>query len=381
MHHHNAARKKRYFFSRFLKNKKGLSEVVTNLLIILLVLVAIGVVWFVIRNLISSGAEEIELGRFTFDISIRSAYVNGSDIVVGIRRNAGGGSGLLGMNLIFTNETDSIIIERRGFLQEREIRTFTFTSAELPGIGAEDEVFVSPIYDSSGKEKIGNPTDSAIISGTPPTGTGGNGGNGGGGQLGTGFCSDGTIQSPNSDSINEECDGTNLAGMTCLSLGLGGGTLSCTVGCQFDTSQCIGATPASCDGVWSGTSEDLGVECDGTPLPNGCSASCTCEQGFTANGVGGCNLNPPLDTGTIFSVWNNIYFDSNNLPKSDTVTGFIGDYANFSSSPEVGCFLITFADYIVENDISYLRVSDSLGAPNIAAGQGYSVWAAENCGQ
>ena len=54
---------------------------------------------------------------------------------------------------------------------------------------------------------------------------------------------------------------------------------------------------------------------------------------------------------------------------------------NFSSSPEVGCFLITFADYLPDNDISYVRLDDSLGNPNVAASQGYSIWEAQNCGQ
>ena len=36
-------------------NKKGLSTVVTTLIIILLVLVAIGIVWVVIRGVIESG--------------------------------------------------------------------------------------------------------------------------------------------------------------------------------------------------------------------------------------------------------------------------------------------------------------------------------------
>jgi hypothetical protein len=36
----------------------------------------------------------------------------------------------------------------------------------------------------------------------------------------------------------EACDGTNLSGATCQSLGLGGGTLACSASCTFDTSGC-----------------------------------------------------------------------------------------------------------------------------------------------
>lgn len=40
--------------------KKGLSTVVTSLIIILLVLVAIGIVWIVVRGVVTEGAGEIE---------------------------------------------------------------------------------------------------------------------------------------------------------------------------------------------------------------------------------------------------------------------------------------------------------------------------------
>ncbi|MDP3992403.1 MAG: hypothetical protein Q8P79_02775 [Nanoarchaeota archaeon] len=334
-------------------DKRGLSEIITNVLLILLVLVAIGVVWVVIRNIVSGGAGDIELGQFSYDLQIQSAYVSGTDVVVSVRRNAGGGA-LLGMKFIFSNETDSVTAERRVPLNALDRRTFTFSSSEVPGIGGGDEVSVAPIYESGG-EKTGGVTDSATISGTPPPGAEGGNGDGTGA-----VCGNDIIES------GETCDdGNTISGDGCSST------------CQSE------AVPVSCNGVWEATSEDFGVECDGTPLPNGCAANCVCEQGFTLNGAGGCTLNPAINTGAIFSVWNNIYFDSNDLPKSDAVTGYIGDYVNFSGSAELGCFQITFADYLSDNDISYVRLDDSppLGVPNIAANDGYSIWEAANCGQ
>ena len=47
-------------------------------------------------------------------------------------------------------------------------------------------------------------------------------------------CGDGQINP------GEQCDGVNLGGQTCVTQGFnGGGTLTCTVGCGFNTSQCI----------------------------------------------------------------------------------------------------------------------------------------------
>jgi|SRR3989344_5573604 len=45
-------------------------------------------------------------------------------------------------------------------------------------------------------------------------------------------CGDSVIQAP------EQCDGANLDGATCDSLGYSGGTLSCASNCVFNTSQC-----------------------------------------------------------------------------------------------------------------------------------------------
>jgi hypothetical protein len=46
--------------------------------------------------------------------------------------------------------------------------------------------------------------------------------------------------------LDEKCDGSDLAGQTCQGLGSGftGGTLACTAGCTLDTSGCTSATPA-----------------------------------------------------------------------------------------------------------------------------------------
>jgi len=57
--------------------------------------------------------------------------------------------------------------------------------------------------------------------------------------VGEAVCGDGII------SGNEQCDGANLAGQTCQSLGYYGGTLSCKADCTFNTSQCTTAPPPS----------------------------------------------------------------------------------------------------------------------------------------
>ena len=57
-------------------NKRGLSAVITTLLVILLVLVAVGIVWGVVRGLIRRGAEDIELSARCLNINVRATTIN-----------------------------------------------------------------------------------------------------------------------------------------------------------------------------------------------------------------------------------------------------------------------------------------------------------------
>jgi hypothetical protein len=86
------------------------------------------------------------------------------------------------------------------------------------------------------------------------------------------LCGDGTIDP------GEDCDGTNLGGTDCTTLGETGGTLACSSSCSYDTGGCytcgdgIVEGPEVCDGVnlLGQTCSSLGY--DGGPL--GCNSGC-----------------------------------------------------------------------------------------------------------
>ena len=87
----------------------------------------------------------------------------------------------------------------------------------------------------------------------------------------------------------EECDGADLGGHDCTTLGLGftGGTLACHSYCLFDTSGCTGGVETCGNGVL-----DPGEECDGENLGGN-----TC--GDVGNYVGGtlsCNADCTFNT-------------------------------------------------------------------------------------
>ena len=58
------------------ENKKGVSAVVANVLIILLVIVSIGVIWAVVRPTIQSAGEQINSDCFNLLISAKSCGLN-----------------------------------------------------------------------------------------------------------------------------------------------------------------------------------------------------------------------------------------------------------------------------------------------------------------
>lgn len=91
------------------------------------------------------------------------------------------------------------------------------------------------------------------------------------------------------DSAGEQCDGGDLGGESCASLGFAGGTLGCDAGCSFDTSGCA-------QSLCGNGAVDAPEQCDGAEL-NG--ASCT-SLGF-ASGTLGCTAGCAYDTSSCTS--------------------------------------------------------------------------------
>ena len=95
-------------------------------------------------------------------------------------------------------------------------------------------------------------------------------------------CGNGTIEG------NEQCDGGDLGGATCTSLGYsGGGTLACTAACVFDTSGCTCGPASTCgNGI-----KDGNEQCDGSDL-----GGATCASlGYTRDGTLACTAGCSYD--------------------------------------------------------------------------------------
>ena len=59
-----------------IQNKKGLSEIVATLIIILLTLVAVGIIWVVIRNVVEGGAEQVDISQRCLAVELSAVTVN-----------------------------------------------------------------------------------------------------------------------------------------------------------------------------------------------------------------------------------------------------------------------------------------------------------------
>ena len=61
------------------------------------------------------------------------------------------------------------------------------------------------------------------------------------------FCGNGTVEN------EEQCDGNNMNGATCTTLGYESGTLACYLNCQYDTTNCVSEPTCVCPAFMLGT--------------------------------------------------------------------------------------------------------------------------------
>ena len=141
-------------------SKKGLSGIVVTLIIIVLSLVAVGVVWGVVSNLLKSGESQTSSSFGKLFISLETQKVNmksNGDVDVIVKRNAGAGE-LKSINFVVSDGDNSKVIKKDTSMVELGTNTFTLTASELGIIGVK-EISIAPITLLNGEENIGDPVD------------------------------------------------------------------------------------------------------------------------------------------------------------------------------------------------------------------------------
>ena len=112
-----------------MKGKKGLSTVVTTLIIVLLVLAAIGIIWNPIKNLLTQSSESFDQTKcLEMDVNVKKV-TNGSAMPseiynVTLQRSPTGPEEEMGVKIIFFSDTESSGAEDFGeMLSPLEIST------------------------------------------------------------------------------------------------------------------------------------------------------------------------------------------------------------------------------------------------------------------
>lgn len=139
-------------------NRKGISEVVTVILIILLSITAVIIVWQVVRPLIEKPASTISADCVTVSLEVTRAQVGSNNITV--TRNAGSGS-LQKIVVIRENSvgTSAIVNDSNDAsnLKELETRQMFFSGTIASG----DIITIAPVVRSaSGTENVQCPESS-----------------------------------------------------------------------------------------------------------------------------------------------------------------------------------------------------------------------------
>lgn len=92
-----------------LKNSKGLSEIVTTLILILLTLVAVGVIWGVVNNLLGKSTDTVSTSSKCLDVEVRATKVinttSTGNYNVTLKRSPTGDPTGVGAKVIFYSDT------------------------------------------------------------------------------------------------------------------------------------------------------------------------------------------------------------------------------------------------------------------------------------
>ena len=138
-----------------------MSTVVTTLLIILLVLIAVGIVWVVVKNVIQGGSEQISLGKVTLDLEISQAQknaLNNSELNLTVKRNTGEGE-FVGIAFVIDDGENTEVIKKIASLEELGTQRFSLYLENID-VSKIKKISIAPIFKlESGKEVVGDIKD------------------------------------------------------------------------------------------------------------------------------------------------------------------------------------------------------------------------------
>ena len=133
-------------------NKRGVSEIITTVVLVALALVAIGVVWVVVSNILERGRGDISSSSECLKVNLKIESANCNDPTtcsVTLSRGAGGDE-LGGVKLIFSDDTNSKVVDVPGNIEVLSTVTLTKDS----GIQSANKVEIAPYFLKGEEEKL-----------------------------------------------------------------------------------------------------------------------------------------------------------------------------------------------------------------------------------
>ncbi len=151
-----------------MKNNKGLSTIVTTLIIILLVLVAIGIIWSVVKGLLDDSKDDISNSQQCLDIEVTVSKLSPtnatSETNLTLKRTSTGMSDGVGTKVVFYSEDGNTGVLYFGgesdptLLEPFETSTETFDLVNDDAAIAGDEItqieLIPFFYNDNGAEVL-----------------------------------------------------------------------------------------------------------------------------------------------------------------------------------------------------------------------------------
>lgn len=280
--------------------KRGISDVITTVLIILLVLAAIVIVWQVVKKTVTEGVGNIDTAILSVSLSIKDVYINYNSKLAQFSVTRGADSVNVSQVKIVVTDADSNLMYLGNAPMTLETKVYTFN---ITGLGNLVKIAVYPV---SAKGKLGIPAIYNVKNvepSTPPQGFSDNVINPGGGGNGN------DENPPTQCNLHDDC-GSKVCGYDGCGNENGCGSCPGEETCSSE-GQCVTGTPASCTGTISG-------------------CSVIAERGLCA-GTSDCSWGENVCSGRYnCSYWNN------DQAKCDASQGYC-NYNGFSCSGTSNC--------------------------------------------
>ncbi|MEK6757731.1 MAG: LamG domain-containing protein, partial [Nanoarchaeota archaeon] len=124
---------------------------ITSLILIVVVFVAVGIVWVVVKNVLKENSEKVEINKLSVSFQIEKVLVGAGTVDITVKRNVGAGD-FWGLKFILENQTGSVSYDVETTINELEFKTFNFSY-----FGNLTKISVAPIFKTaSGKTQYSN---------------------------------------------------------------------------------------------------------------------------------------------------------------------------------------------------------------------------------